>query len=60
MDPGLKSLSRECLATTFHFPEVAVNQRTSGVLDVEAKTPEFKVTAAAIAPGSGGEKSDPS
>jgi len=39
---------------------VAVNQRTSGVLDVEAKTPEFKVTAAAIAPGSGGEKSDPS
>jgi len=48
------------LFTTFHFPEVAVNQLTSGVLDVEAKTPEFKVTAVAIAADGGGEKSEPS
>ncbi|GMR21111.1 MAG: formate dehydrogenase subunit alpha [Gammaproteobacteria bacterium] len=36
------------LFTTFHFPEVAINQLTSGVLDLDAKTPEFKVTAVAI------------
>jgi len=38
------------LFTTFHFPEVAINQLTSGVLDPEAKTPEFKVTAVSIGP----------
>jgi len=36
------------LFTTFHFPEVAINQLTSGVLDPDAMTPEFKVTAVAI------------
>jgi formate dehydrogenase major subunit len=36
------------LFTTFHFPEVAINQLTSGVLDLDAVTPEFKVTAVAI------------
>ena len=36
------------LFTTFHFPEVAINQLTSGVLDLDANTPEFKVTAVAI------------
>ncbi len=36
------------LFTTFHFPEVAINQLTSGVLDQDAMTPEFKVTAVAI------------
>ncbi|MDH5736266.1 MAG: formate dehydrogenase subunit alpha, partial [Gammaproteobacteria bacterium] len=36
------------LFTTFHFPEVAINQLTSGVLDMDANTPEFKVTAVAI------------
>jgi len=36
------------LFTTFHFPEVAINQLTSGVLDPEAMTPEFKVTAVSI------------
>jgi len=34
--------------TTFHFPDVAINQLTSGVLDLDANTPEFKVTAVAI------------
>lgn len=36
------------LFTTFHFPDVAINQLTSGVLDLDANTPEFKVTAVAI------------
>ena len=35
--------------TTFHFPEVAINQLTSGILDLDANTPEFKVTAVAVA-----------
>lgn len=37
------------LFTTFHFPEVAINHLTSGVLDIDAQTPEFKVVAVAIA-----------
>ena len=36
------------LFTTFHFPEVAINNLTSGVLDQDSMTPEFKVTAVAI------------
>ncbi len=36
--------------TTFHFPDVAINQLTSCVLDQDATTPEFKVTAVAITP----------
>jgi len=42
------------LFTTFHFPEVAINQLTSCVLDQDAGTPEFKVAAVAI------EKTKPS
>ncbi len=34
--------------TTFHFPEVAINQLTSGILDLDANTPEFKVAAVAL------------
>lgn len=37
------------LFTTFHFPEVAINQLTSCVLDLDANTPEFKVAAVTIA-----------
>lgn len=29
--------------TSFHFPEVAINNITSDVLDLDSKTPEFKV-----------------
>jgi len=36
------------LFTTFHFPEVAINHITSGILDLDADTPEFKVVAVAI------------
>lgn len=36
------------LFTTFHFPDVAINQLTSGILDLDANTPEFKVTAVAL------------
>ena len=35
--------------TTFHFPDVAINQLTSGILDLDANTPEFKVAAVALA-----------
>ena len=38
MKPGV-------LFTTFHFPEIAINNLTSGVMDEEAMTPEFKVVA---------------
>ncbi len=34
--------------TTFHFPDVAINQLTSGILDLDANTPEFKVAAVAL------------
>jgi formate dehydrogenase major subunit len=36
------------LFTTFHFPQVAINQLTSCVLDIDSKTPEFKVAAVTI------------
>ncbi len=42
------SVKTGVLFTTFHFPEIAINQLTSGVLDLDAMTPEFKVTAVAI------------
>ncbi|NHZ69918.1 MAG: formate dehydrogenase subunit alpha, partial [Thermotogales bacterium] len=37
------------LFTTFHFPEAAINHLTSGVLDQDSMTPEFKVVAVSIA-----------
>ncbi|MFI4981067.1 MAG: formate dehydrogenase subunit alpha, partial [Nevskiales bacterium] len=37
------------LFTTFHFPEVAINQLTSGIFDVDSMTPEFKVVAVDVA-----------
>jgi formate dehydrogenase major subunit len=36
------------LFATFHFPEAAVNQLTSGVSDRDAMTPEYKVAAVAL------------
>ncbi len=36
------------LFTTFHFPEVAINQLTSGIFDLDSMTPEFKVVAVDI------------
>jgi len=36
------------LFTTFHFPEAAINHLTSGVLDQDSMTPEFKVVAVSI------------
>lgn len=36
------------LSTTFHFPEVLINQITSEVLDTEADCPEYKVVAVDI------------
>lgn len=36
------------LFTTFHFPEVAINELTSDILDLDANTPEFKVAAVAL------------
>lgn len=36
------------LSTTFHFPEIMVNNITSDVHDTEAKCPEYKVVAVRI------------
>jgi formate dehydrogenase major subunit len=36
------------LFTTFHFPEIAINHITSGVMDVDTLTPEYKVVAVDI------------
>lgn len=36
------------LSTTFHFPEIMVNNITSDVYDSEAKCPEYKVVAVSI------------
>ncbi|MBI1224669.1 MAG: formate dehydrogenase subunit alpha [Bacteroidetes bacterium] len=39
------------LSTTFHFPELEVNNVTSGVLDDIANCPEYKVVSVRIAKG---------
>ena len=44
-----KEVQPGILFTTFHFPEVAINHLTSGVLDLDSMTPEFKVVAVALA-----------
>jgi len=36
------------LFTTFHFPEVAINHLTSGIMDLDTMTPEYKVVAVGI------------
>jgi formate dehydrogenase major subunit len=36
------------LFTTFHFPEVAINRITSGIVDLDSMTPEYKVVAVDI------------
>ncbi|MCP3670337.1 MAG: formate dehydrogenase subunit alpha [Gammaproteobacteria bacterium] len=36
------------LFTTFHYPEIAINHITSGVMDEFSMTPEYKVVAVAI------------
>ncbi|MBT6380239.1 MAG: hypothetical protein HOJ89_08480, partial [Opitutales bacterium] len=36
------------LSTTFHFPEVMVNDLTSDVHDTEAMCPEYKVVSVSI------------
>jgi formate dehydrogenase major subunit len=36
------------LSTTFHFPEIMVNNITSDIHDSEAKCPEYKVVAVRI------------
>ncbi len=42
------------LFTSFHFPNVAINQLTSDVFDADSMTPEYKVTAVNLEPGNGG------
>ncbi|MEN8201833.1 MAG: formate dehydrogenase subunit alpha [Bacteroidota bacterium] len=41
-------VNRGILSTTFHFPEIMVNNITSDVHDSEAKCPEYKVVAVRI------------
>mgnify|MGYP001596202171 CR=1 FL=1 len=43
MKPGI-------LFTTFHFPEIAINQITSDVHDQETMTPEYKVVSVQLEP----------
>ena len=38
-------VKRGIVRTTFHFPEVLINEVTSGVTDEETKCPEYKVVA---------------
>ena len=38
-------VKRGIVRTTFHFPEVLINEVTSGVADEETKCPEYKVVA---------------
>ena len=42
------------LSTTFHFPEILINNITSDVLDSEALCPEYKVVAVKIRKAKGG------
>lgn len=44
------------LSTTFHFPEIMVNNLTSDVYDSEAKCPEYKVVAVRIRKSKGKKK----
>ncbi len=43
------------LSTTFHFPEIMVNNLTSDVMDSEAYCPEYKVVAVRIRKAKGGK-----
>ena len=38
-------VKRGVVRTTFHFPEVLINEVTSGVTDEETKCPEYKIVA---------------
>ena len=38
-------VKRGVVRTTFHFPEVLINEVTSAVTDEETKSPEYKVVA---------------
>jgi len=44
------------LSTTFHFPEIMVNNITSDVHDSEAKCPEYKVVSVRIRKSKGKHK----
>ncbi len=41
-------VKRGVVRTTFHFPEVLINEVTSGVTDEETKCPEYKVVAVEV------------
>ena len=47
------------LSTTFHFPEIMVNNITSNVYDSEAKCPEYKVVSVRIRKSKGKYKLSP-
>ena len=50
-------VNRGIISTTFHFPEIMVNNITSDVHDSEAKCPEYKVVAVRIRKSKGKYKS---
>jgi predicted molibdopterin-dependent oxidoreductase YjgC len=41
-------VKRGVVRTTFHFPEVLINEVTSAVTDEETKCPEYKVVAVEV------------
>ncbi|VAW38556.1 NAD-dependent formate dehydrogenase alpha subunit, partial [hydrothermal vent metagenome] len=51
-----KQVKPGVLSTTFHFPEIMVNNLTSDEHDAEAKCPEYKVVAVKIRKSKGSHK----
>jgi formate dehydrogenase major subunit len=47
------------LSSTFHFPEIAMNNITSSISDSEALCPEYKVVAVSIRKSKGQYKNNP-
>jgi formate dehydrogenase major subunit len=47
------------LSSTFHFPEIMLNNITSSIADTEALCPEYKVVAVNIRKSKGQYKDNP-
>ena len=49
-------VNKGVLSTTFHFPEIMINNITGDIHDSEAKCPEYKVVAVRIRKSKGKHK----
>ena len=45
---GTEGVRPGVLSTTFHFPEIQVNDLTSSISDTEAMCPEYKVVSVRV------------